>query len=109
MVYRNRKGQCVIGKNKKFKKYKADILMLLPPLSQDFRGELRLDLEFGLPNKLSDIDNCIKPIQDFLQVKYKFNDRQIFELFATKKQVGKGEGYFAFKITRILVMDINCE
>jgi len=74
MVYRNRKGQCVIGKNKKFKKYKADILMLLPPLSQDFRGELRLDLEFGLPNKLSDIDNCIKPIQDFLQVKYKFND-----------------------------------
>jgi Holliday junction resolvase RusA-like endonuclease len=101
-VHKNRKtGKYVIGRNQKYKQYKKDVLTLLPPLKQDFSGELRLTLEFGFSNKLSDVDNAIKPVQDFLQTYYEFNDRQIHELCARKVIVKKGAEYFAFKIEQI--------
>lgn len=54
--------------------------------------------EFGVSNKNSDWDNPTKPIQDILQKKYGFNDRDIHSATVKKVLVGKGKEYFKFRI-----------
>jgi len=87
-----------IRKSKKHKKYVRDIGLLLPAMGSPGEGPLRLELEFGMSNPNADIDNPVKPIQDCLQAKYQFNDRQIHELLIRKKIVEKNEEYFSFSI-----------
>jgi Holliday junction resolvase RusA-like endonuclease len=50
----------------------------------------------GLSNKKSDLDNVIKPFQDALQAKYKFNDHQIYHICATKMIVDRGAEFIDF-------------
>ena len=57
--------------------------------------------EFGLSNAQADYDNPIKPIQDILQKRYSFNDKDIYEANIKKVKVKKGEEYIKFEITSL--------
>jgi len=80
-----------------YKAYQEELSYLLPKLKIDRNCKLRLTLIVGFSNKLSDIDNVIKPIQDIMQAKFGFNDHQIHELNVTKEIVKKGEEFIDFE------------
>ncbi len=84
-------------KTDKYKRFERSLLYLLTSM-QIPTGQLELKLEFGFSNKLSDLDNPVKLVQDILQKKYKFNDNQIYRLTIDKKIVKKGDEYIKFKI-----------
>jgi len=54
--------------------------------------------EFGFSTKASDFDNPIKPFCDIIQLKYKINDKDIYEARIVKKIVSKGNEYIIFNI-----------
>lgn len=84
-------------KTKKYNIYERELLLLLKPIKLPL-SPYKIYLEFGLSNTLSDWDNPVKPIQDILQKKYGFNDRDIFEAHVKKVKVKKGEEYVFFNI-----------
>jgi Holliday junction resolvase RusA-like endonuclease len=61
----------------------------------------KLEMDFGFSNSASDWDNPIKPLQDILQKKYNFNDKDVFEAHIRKFKVSKGNDYLKFKITSL--------
>ena len=89
-------------KTPKYKKYRQDLLYLLPlGLGFDKQDRLELSIEWGFSNKQSDIDNCAKGFIDGLQDMYGFNDSQIYKLNLSKEIVKKGEEYIKFDITQL--------
>ena len=84
-------------KTKDYKAYEEELLLTLPKYKIP-DGDLEVFYEVGYSNKLSDIDNFIKPFQDILQKKYNFDDNRIYKLIAEKKIVKKGEEYIKFEI-----------
>ena len=97
-------NQCFQGrrfKNKKYKSYEKELLLLLPKVKIDFKRDLRVDLTFGFSSTLSDIDNPLKPLLDVLQKKYGFDDKQIQELNVKKEIVKKGKEFIKFKISKV--------
>jgi len=82
-----------------YKQYERDLLWLLPQLKVP-AGKLKLSLIIGFSNPAADVDNIAKPFIDILQKKYRFNDRDIYELNMVKKIVKKGAEYICFDITR---------
>ena len=93
-------NQCWQGrrfKTKKYKAYEAELLAKLPAMSVS-KGFLSVQIVFGFSNKLSDIDNGLKPLLDILQKKYKFNDRDIYHLEVSKEIVKKGNEFIKIKI-----------
>ena len=61
--------------------------------------QLRLSVIVAFSNKNSDLDNTLKPLQDFLQQHYNFNDKQIVEIIAAKaNDVKRGHEYFDVKL-----------
>lgn len=66
------------------------ILLPAPPYEIHF--------EFGFSSSLADWDNPVKPLQDILQKKYKFNDKLIKRAIVDVVDVAKGEEYFTFII-----------
>lgn len=78
-----------------YKAYQKKMLLILPKLTVP-HGKLKIVLEFGLSNSLSDIDNPVKQILDCLQKKYWFNDRDIYEMEVKKVKAIKGSEYFKF-------------
>ncbi len=82
---------------KAYKKYRADVMILLPKLEVP-EGELFVRYEFGLSNAGADWDNPIKPFQDILQKKYGFNDSKIMRAVVDKIHVKKGHEYIKFRI-----------
>ncbi len=87
-------------KNQVHKDYVRDVLSQLP-IKFIGRPPYKLILEFGLSSKLQDLDNCIKVFQDCLTVKYDFNDRDIYEIQATKLNVEKGNEFIKFNIVEL--------
>ena len=83
-----------------YKKYKRDVLMILPRLKLP-EGFLSVSLEFGFSNQASDIDNPVKLFIDCLQDKYGFNDRIIKELYVRAFDVKKGDEYIKFSIVEL--------
>lgn len=87
-------------KTPEYTKYEQKVLRLLnagilpPPL-------YKLTIEYGFSNKASDIDNPTKLVLDVLQKKYKFDDKEIYELNLVKKIVSKGSEYFEFNLKSI--------
>ena len=81
-----------------YKSYEQEVFYKLPSIYEIPEGELCLVLIFGVSNKASDIDNCVKPFQDILQKKYNFNDKMIYELLVRKQIVKKGEEFIEFLI-----------
>jgi len=96
-------NQAYKGKKYRTDKYDSFIynMMLLLPASIEIPNPdyIKLDIEFGFSSKASDIDNCIKSLQDCLVKKYNtFDDRQIYELRVVKKIVKKRQEYISFNI-----------
>ena len=65
----------------------------------------RVDYEWGFSNRAADVDNPIKPATDIMQNWFKFNDKQILVVKATKFIVPKGSEYAKVKILEIFEDD----
>lgn len=89
-------------KTEEYKTYEIEIMYLLPPLEIPL-GKLRLNVEFGIWNQVTDVDNLLKPFIDCLQKKYQFNDRRIYEIHARKIKTKKKNQYIRFQLTKIMV------
>ena len=92
-------NECWQGKRYKtpaYNRYEKAVLLLLP--KAEIINVERIEIEFGVSSKLADIDNPVKPILDILQKKYRFNDRDIFELTIKKVLTKKGQEYIKITI-----------
>ena len=88
-------------KTDKHKEWRNALKFLLPNIKTDFKGRLRIYFEFGFSSILSDVDNPVKPLLDTLQDKYRFNDRDVYEINIKKALVDKGNEYIKFKIEQL--------
>jgi len=88
-------------KTDKCKSFEKELMLKLPPLKIEFKGALKVNLNYGFSSKLADIDNPNKIVIDVLQKKYGFDDRQIFELNQKKEIVPKGSEYIELQIKQI--------
>ena len=92
------------GKRYKTDDYRAFEFLVSRTLPKELKiptGRLKITLEWGFSSASSDWDNPIKPFQDILQKKYKFDDKMIFEGSVKKVKTEKGKEYIKFKITQI--------
>lgn len=80
-------------KTKEYKAYEQELLYTLPARKIP-TPPFRISFEFGFSNICSDWDNPVKILQDIMQKKYDFNDRDIMEGHVKKVKVKKGEEYF---------------
>lgn len=79
--------------------YEKELFYLLPPCSIP-GGDLEVFYEFGLSSSLADWDNPIKPMQDVLQKRYRFDDRRIVRAEVVKVKVDRGQEYIKFEIRK---------
>lgn len=77
--------------------YEKELLWLLQPIELPEKP-YKISFTFGFSNKASDWDNPVKPLQDILQKRYHFDDKDIVEAYVRKIKVRKGEEYFEFKL-----------
>lgn len=91
-------------KTKEYKAYEQELLLTLPRYIIP-SGNLEVIYEVGYSNKLSDIDNFVKPFQDILQKKYNFDDNRIYKMVVEKKIVKKGEEYIDFNLLPYVYKD----
>jgi len=84
-------------KTEHYKSYEKYVLLLLPTIYIP-TPPFKIHLEFGFANKLSDLDNPVKPFLDILQKKYNINDKDIYELNIKKTIVQKNKEYIKFSI-----------
>lgn len=94
----NRAWQGRRYKTKEYKEYEKEVMKKLSKLQIPKKGKLQIKIKFGYKNKLSDIDNAIKPFVDILQKKYGFNDNRIYRM-ELEKEITEEE-YIEFKIKR---------
>ncbi len=85
-------------KTPQYKQYIIAVSLLLPPDLIVPDGLLKVYYEFGLSYSGGDWDNPVKPFQDILQKKYKFNDSRVMDARVKKVIVAKGHEYIRFKI-----------
>ena len=96
-------NQCWQGKRfktPKYKQYEKDMFMMLPKIDIP-EPPFKVYYEFGFSSANSDLDNPIKPLQDILQKKYGFNDKDIFEMTAKRVKVTKGNEYLIFELKQL--------
>src|SRR5258708_7738669 len=84
-----------------YKIYEQELLYTLPQQKVP-KPPYHIYFEFGLSNVLSDWDNPVKPLQDILQKKYGFNDKDIIIAQVRKYKVKKGEEYFLVRLSNSL-------
>lgn len=89
-------------KTQKYLDFEKLVLLSLKPMAVP-DPPYSVSFEFGMSNSLSDYDNAVKPLQDVLQKKYGFNDKDIFEAHIRKVKVAKGQEYFKFSMKSIFV------
>ncbi len=80
--------------------YTESCMSILPDLTLP-EPPYRINFVFGVSNPSSDWDNPVKPIQDILQARYKFNDKDIYEANVKKVIVPKREEFFQFELIHI--------
>ena len=93
-------NECWQGKRFKtnaYKHYELELMYKLPKLKLP-EPPFEIYFEFGFSNILCDWDNPVKPLQDILQKKYGFNDKDIVKAIVKKVKVKKGEEYFKVNI-----------
>lgn len=84
-------------KTKKYQSYEKILGYTLPNEKINSLNCYYIIFIFNFANKLSDWDNPIKPLQDILQKKYGFNDRDIYIALTYKKIVPKkDEGFIVY-------------
>jgi len=88
-------------KTNDYKKYERTLFLMLPDLVEIPKGSFHLDVVFGLSSRANDIDNGLKPFIDILQMKYGFNDRDIYRLTVEKVIVKKGKEFIDFEIKQL--------
>ena len=88
-------------KTKAYHDFEKELFYLLPKQKIP-EGKLELYLKFGFSSKLSDIDNPVKIVQDVMQKKYQFNDRDIYKLVIEKEIVKKGKEYLEFRFATLV-------
>jgi Holliday junction resolvase RusA-like endonuclease len=86
-------------KTPKYKSYEQELLFRLNKYKLP-QPPFEIHFKFGFSSKLSDWDNPIKPLQDILQKKYGFDDRDIFKAIVEKEIVKKGQDYLEFNIIK---------
>ena len=84
-------------KTDEYKKYIADVLLLLKPVKIP-EGYLELYLKFGFSSGNSDFDNPVKCFVDCLQKKYGFNDKMIKRCTIDVQQVKKGDEFIEWNL-----------
>lgn len=84
-------------RTKEYDWYEFQVRKLLPNITIP-NGKLDIYYKIGFSTRASDIDNCIKPFQDILSKKYKFNDNLIYRLEVDKVIVPKGKEFIEFEI-----------
>lgn len=87
-------------KSDNYKEYEAIVLRMLPEIELP-RPPYIIHFKFGFSSTASDWDNCIKPTQDVIAKKYKFNDKHIRKGIVETEIVKKGNEYFEFKIENL--------
>lgn len=93
-------NQCWQGKRfktKEYKNYEQELLYTLPAQKLP-KPPYHIYFEFGFSNSMSDWDNPVKPLQDIMQKKYGFNDKDIVQALIVKEKVKKGEEYFIVRL-----------
>jgi hypothetical protein len=85
-------------KTRDYKKYEKLLLQVLPKIKKMPKSPYFIVFEFGVSSKLADWDNPVKPLQDIIQKKYGFDDRDILTAKVDKKITKKNQEYFKFII-----------
>jgi hypothetical protein len=80
-----------------YKNYEKLLLLTLPKIKIP-EPPYVIYFEFGFSNSASDWDNPVKPFQDILSKKYRFNDKLIKRAIVDTVLVKKGHEYVKFKI-----------
>lgn len=81
-----------------YKLYEKFLMWKLPKKIDLPAPPYEIHFEFGFSSSLADWDNPVKPLQDILQKKYKFNDKLVKRAIVDVVDVAKGEEYFTFNI-----------
>jgi Holliday junction resolvase RusA-like endonuclease len=81
-----------------YKQYERAVVSMLP--ARQYTPPFSISIIFGFSSNLSDIDNPLKLILDIFQMKYKINDKDIFELNVKKELVPKGSEFIKFNIEK---------
>ena len=89
-------------RTKKYDAYERVLMYILPKSIIIPEPPFVLTLEFGFSSAASDWDNPIKPFQDVLAKKYKFNDKLIKKGIVSVEMVKKGEEFIRFKIESLI-------
>lgn len=84
-------------KSDEYKAYESHLMSVLPNIELP-EPPYTIYLKFGFSSKLSDWDNCVKPTQDILAMRYRFNDREIRKGIVETEMVKKGQEFIEFKI-----------
>lgn len=82
-------------KTEKYKEYEWNCFTYLPKDYEVPEGKLVAMYEFGIATQ-ADWDNPVKALQDILQKKYGFNDKDIMLAIVKKTVVKNGKGFFRF-------------
>lgn len=81
-------------KTKDYDNFIKAMLFILPnSVKIDSKAYLKLEVTFGYSSRASDIDNALKTFIDCLVKKYKFDDRNIYEMSVKKEIVAKGKEF----------------
>ena len=87
-------------KSAKYNSYQKAVFKQLEGIDWpfDFESYLDVTVKVGFSNKLSDLDNALKPLFDTLSTHYGWNDNKIYKIKADKIIVPKKEEYIDVKI-----------
>lgn len=87
-------------KSKKYREYQEEFDRQLADISWPFKPDVELDVivRVGFSNRLSDLDNALKPLFDTLSTKYDWNDNKIYSIKARKILVPKGKEFINVSI-----------
>ena len=88
-------------KSKKYKDYQEIVNKQLEETEWPFPMDSLLDVIVivGFSNKLSDLDNALKPLFDTLSSKYGWNDNKIYSIKSYKEIVEKGKEFIDVTIS----------
>lgn len=98
-------NECWKGKRFKtdeYRKFCTDMGFILPRSVTIPPPPYQVYYRFGFSSSASDWDNPIKPFQDQLAAKYKFNDKLIRRAIVETQIVPKGQEYIEFEITTMI-------